>query len=62
MLLLDSPKYEIVHGNPRLDFLVGLNVDGASCGTKGKPDVYLDTRTLVDWIIKEIRSDESTIQ
>eukprot|EP00803_Ostreobium_quekettii_P010141 evm.model.scf_2812.1 EVM.evm.TU.scf_2812.1 scf_2812:3613-8003(+) len=57
MLLMDMPKYELHNGNPELDFLVGLNVDGAPCGTFGKPDVYVDLRDHQDWIADHIHGD-----
>lgn len=54
LLLLDSPKLKLDSGTPRLDFLVGINIDGAPCGTPGKPDIYIDLRASDEWINSEI--------
>eukprot|EP00803_Ostreobium_quekettii_P002792 evm.model.scf_355.7 EVM.evm.TU.scf_355.7 scf_355:76927-79510(+) len=56
LLLLDTPRLKVDIGNPRLDFLVGLNVDGAPCGTPRKPDIYIDLRANDKWIESEIGS------
>lgn len=59
LVLLDMPKYDVTAGTPALDFLVGVNVDGAPCGTHGKPDVYIDVRAHADWI-QEVRELDHT--
>lgn len=50
ILLLDAPQNHPENGNPIFDFVVGLNVDGAACGTVGKPDIYIDLRPHNEWI------------
>lgn len=54
MLLLDMPKNDPNNGNPIFDFVVGLNVDGAPCGTAGKPDIYIELRPHNAWITRII--------
>lgn len=52
LLLLDMPKNEVERGDPGLDFMVGINVDGAVCNEPGKPDMYVDIRVHMSWIEK----------
>eukprot|EP00803_Ostreobium_quekettii_P005958 evm.model.scf_1824.1 EVM.evm.TU.scf_1824.1 scf_1824:15076-16182(-) len=57
MMLLDMPGYDVDCGSPQLDFLVGINIDGAPCGTSAKPDIFLDLRDLAPWIQQHIDVD-----
>jgi len=52
LLLADLPKNIVDLGKPELDILVGINLDGASCGSLGKPDIYTDMRKLGTWVLK----------
>ena len=54
LLLLVNPEdggKSAAHG---ADLLLGINIDGASCGTAQKPDVYVDLRDHADWISETI--------
>lgn len=54
LLLLVNPEdggKSAAHG---ADLLLGVNIDGASCGTAQKPDVYVDLRDHADWILETI--------
>ena len=53
LLLMDTPRYNTESGSAALDFVVGVNVDGAPCGTSGKPDVYVDIRAHKTWLQKK---------
>eukprot|EP00803_Ostreobium_quekettii_P006817 evm.model.scf_9.1 EVM.evm.TU.scf_9.1 scf_9:20302-21821(-) len=55
LVLLDSPRYDIEQGNPELDFVAGLNIDGGACGAAHKPDIYVDIREHRHWIHENIR-------
>ena len=54
LLLLDTPGYDIASGTATLDFVVGINVDGAPCGSVGRPDLYVDLRTHADWLKQQL--------
>lgn len=56
LMLLDMPRYDARRGDPTLDFLVGMNIDGAPCGAPGKPDIYIDIGLHADWIENTIES------
>lgn len=56
-MLLDAPGYDIENGMPTMDFLVGINTDGAPCGAPHKPDVYVDLRAHAAWINEKISAN-----
>lgn len=58
LLLPDMPKMDIRRGLPRLDIIAGINLDGAPCGAPAKPDIYLDLRTVKDWIGSKIKRNQ----
>lgn len=60
-MLLDAPQYDVAAGTSTMDFLVGVNIDGAPCETRGKPDVYADIRAHVQWITKTRESDHQEL-
>lgn len=53
-MLMDMPKDEVRNGDQRLDFLIGINIDGAPCGTIGKPDMYIPIQLHETWINERI--------
>lgn len=55
LLLLDTPGYDIASGKPALDFIAGINVDGAPCGSLGRPDLYVDIRMHADWLQRKLK-------
>eukprot|EP00803_Ostreobium_quekettii_P003563 evm.model.scf_1066.3 EVM.evm.TU.scf_1066.3 scf_1066:28479-29919(-) len=57
LMLLDMPNYDVRRGDPKFDFLAGINIDGEPCGSPGKPDVYLDIREHLKWIELSIGAD-----
>ena len=53
-MLLDMPGHDVDSGIPELDFVVGINTNGAPCRTPAKPDIFLDLRDLAPWIQRHI--------
>lgn len=58
LLMVDQPGYKLDAGKPNLDFVIGVNIDGAPCGEKNKPDIYLNMSHLHSWIEGTAFSDE----
>lgn len=50
LMILDRPAIDKNGGDPSQDLLLGINVDGAPCGTEDKPDIFLDIQRLNNWI------------
>lgn len=57
LLIMDMPRYDVRNGDPCLDFLLGINVHGAACEERGKPDIFVDVRRHMEWIQKHINAD-----
>jgi len=51
LLILDKPT-AANRKLPTDDVLLGINIDGAPCGTMDKPDIFLDLNMLNGWIKK----------
>lgn len=54
LLLVDQPHYDLFKGQPRLDFVVGINIDGAPCGAPNRPDIYLNLASIYSWVETKI--------
>eukprot|EP00803_Ostreobium_quekettii_P004501 evm.model.scf_2428.1 EVM.evm.TU.scf_2428.1 scf_2428:2370-16843(-) len=61
LMLMDAPGDEFDQGKPELDFFAGINVDGAPCGTPGKPDIYIDVRQIRDWAIEQMQEPRGDV-
>ncbi|CAD7699557.1 unnamed protein product, partial [Ostreobium quekettii] len=59
LMLLDAPGDEFARGIPSLDFLIGINVDGAPCGKRAKPDIYVDVQRIKSWIVEQTEGLET---
>lgn len=58
--LLDQPHNDLNKGLPRLDFIVGINVDGAPCGVLNKPNLFIRLGHIHNWIAQYI-PDENPV-
>lgn len=52
LLVLDQPPSKHEKGSHSLHFIVGMNIDGAPCGTQHMPDLYVNLTGLHGWMME----------